>query len=383
MTTNHLVSTEVICHECALKVSLPVLAEGEKAHCPRCNYLLTANRKNSQAKVISFSLTAIIFWLLSLSFEFLSFSSNGIEREITITQSIQVLIEHKYWALAVIQTLAVFTLPIIILSLLLILYIPMSMGRLVPGSAVFMKILHGLLPWSMAEIFVVGTLVSLVKIMSMADIGFGPSFYSFILFNLAMTMALVNVDKHELTSFIVSQHDKVDHHLIHHKANHNSVQFTWALLVTSCLLYIPANVLPIMNTRLLGQDDPSTILGGVVLLWQLESYPVAIIIFVASIAIPIAKIVALCWLNYSVQHASEVKQQERIKIYRITEFIGRWSMIDVFVVILLVSLIQLGNTMSIYPGAAALSFCGVVVLTMLAAMSFDTQLIWNNKKAYE
>ena len=372
-------STSVICHECGLYVALPVIAEGERAHCPRCNYLLTANRKNNVAKVAAYSLTAIIFWLLSLTFNFLSFSSNGIEREISLTQSIQVLIEHGHWALAIIQTIAVFTLPIIILSLLLCLYIPMLWGRSLKLAPVMFKLLQSLLPWSMAEIFVVGTLVSLVKIISLADIGFGISFYSFIAFNLAMTMALLNIDKHELSDFIADK-AKGKHQLIHHQPrNKHSIQYTWALLFTSCLLYIPANVLPIMNTRLLGQDQPNTILGGIITLWQLGSYPVAIIIFVASIAIPIAKIIALCWLNYSVQHASEVKQQERINIYRITEFIGRWSMIDVFVVILLVSLIQLGHTMSIYPGTAALSFSGVVVLTMLAAMSFDPQLIWNNK----
>jgi paraquat-inducible protein A len=131
-----------------------------------------------------------------------------------------------------------------------------------------------------------------------------------------------------------------------------------------------------MHTSVLGSDDPSTILGGVIALWEMDSYPIAIIIFIASVFIPVAKIVILCWLNYSVQRKQQRANSERIFWYRITEFVGRWSMIDVFVVAVLVSLIQLGNIMNALPGHAALAFCGVVICTMLAAMSFDSRLIW-------
>ena len=106
------------------------------------------------------------------------------------------------------------------------------------------------------------------------------------------------------------------------------------------------------------------------------SYPIAIVIFIASVFVPVAKIIILCWLNYSVQAGQQHAHSEKIFWYRITEFVGRWSMIDVFVVAVLVSLIQLGNIMNILPGHAALAFCGVVIFTMLAAMSFDSRLIW-------
>jgi len=141
--------------------------------------------------------------------------------------------------------------------------------------------------------------------------------------------------------------------------------------------------LPIMNTRFLGQDEPSTIIGGVLLLWSHGSYPIAAVIFVASILVPVGKIVVLAWLNFSVQNDLPHLQSERIGLYRLAEFVGRWSMVDVFVVIILVSLVQLGNAMSIFPGAATLAFSGVVVLTMLAAMSFDSTLIYDNKSDYE
>jgi len=159
-----------------------------------------------------------------------------------------------------------------------------------------------------------------------------------------------------------------------------SIQRTWALLITSCILYIPANLLPIMYTEIFGQETPNTIIGGVISLWESGSYPVAIIILIASVVVPVAKILILAWLNYSVQRQRTNSQQLRTRYYRLTEGIGRWSMIDVFVVAVLVSLIQMGNTLSIYPGQAALAFCAVVFITMIAAMTFDSRLIWQQWK---
>jgi paraquat-inducible protein A len=200
----------------------------------------------------------------------------------------------------------------------------------------------------------------------------GLSFYAYLFFTIFMTITLLYVDKYQLKLLL-----KVEIKYGQAPINRlRSIQTTWALLFTSILLYIPANILPIMHTSVLGSDDPSTILGGVIALWEMDSYPIAIIIFIASVFIPVAKIVILCWLNYSVQRKQQRANSERIFWYRITEFVGRWSMIDVFVVAVLVSLIQLGNIMNALPGHAALAFCGVVICTMLAAMSFDSRLIW-------
>lgn len=162
-----------------------------------------------------------------------------------------------------------------------------------------------------------------------------------------------------------------------HLRNKNSVQVTLALLLTAMLLYIPANIYPIMITKFLGSDTPSTIMGGVILFVKTGSFFVAFVIFIASIVIPVAKVVALLWLCYSVSNDKKMKKRELTRLYRITEFIGKWSMIDVFVVAILVSLVQVGNLMSIQAGIAALSFSGVVILTMIAAHNFDSRLIWD------
>jgi paraquat-inducible protein A len=164
-----------------------------------------------------------------------------------------------------------------------------------------------------------------------------------------------------------------------HLRKPNSLHRVSAYLITACILYIPANLLPITVTTQLGQVMESTIIGSVIHLWEQQSYPVAFVIFFASIVIPIAKIIALFWLCWSVYNKHNYKRKERARLFRITEFVGRWSMIDVFVVAILVALIQLGGILMIQPGSAALAFAGVVIITMFAAFAFDPRLIWDTK----
>ena len=156
-----------------------------------------------------------------------------------------------------------------------------------------------------------------------------------------------------------------------------SVQRTLALLITAIVLYIPANVLPIMTTTQLGRSIDSTILGGVILLVQMGSYPVAAVIFIASVLVPIGKFVAIGWLCWSVVRQQPTAHRPRTVLYRATEFIGRWSMTDVFVVTILVGLIHLGGVLRITAGPAIIAFGGVVIVTILAAESFDPRLIWD------
>ena len=366
---------QVQCHECAYVVEVPALFHRQRAHCPRCHYVITTYYQNMTQKLVAFSLASLIFMVAALCFKFLSFSANGQYHAINITGSIEALADNDYLGLAILQSAVILVLPSTILLCLLYLLIPVLFGKKPKHAAPLLKLIFTLRPWTMVEIFLVAVLVSLVKIMSMADIGIGLSFYAYALFAISMTAMLMYLDQHQLyilTSCELPAPPKP------RPASH-SIQTTWALLVTSIMFYIPANTLPIMHTNILGDDQPSTILGGVVTLWKMGSYPIAAIIFIASILVPVGKLAILCWLNYSVQTDYYGGQKTRMVGYRITEFIGRWSMIDVFVVAILVSLIQLGNIMSIYPGYAALAFCTVVILTMLAAFSFDTKLIWSEQ----
>jgi len=165
-----------------------------------------------------------------------------------------------------------------------------------------------------------------------------------------------------------------------HLRAHDCVARTFALLITSTILYIPANVLPIMTTEMLGGSTDSTIMGGVVLLWRMGSYPIAGIIFFASVMVPVGKLLAMYTLVWTVWRNRATQRRQRTVLYRITEFVGKWSMIDVFVVAILVALVNIEGLLVIRPGAAAMAFAGVVVVTIMAAESFDPRLIWDQGK---
>ena len=156
---------------------------------------------------------------------------------------------------------------------------------------------------------------------------------------------------------------------------------TWALLLTSAILYIPANLLPIMTVNSLGQGSPSTIMAGVIELVQHGMIPIAAVVFVASILVPTFKLVGIALLLFSVQRHQPLSARQRIIMYRFIEFIGRWSMLDIFVIAILVAVVNFGRIASIEANLGAVAFASVVVITMLAAVTFDPRLIWDNTES--
>jgi len=162
-----------------------------------------------------------------------------------------------------------------------------------------------------------------------------------------------------------------------HLRKFNSIRTTIALMLAAAALYIAANILPIMTVVELGDVSTNTIVSGIKTFWRQGAYPIALVIFAASIMIPLLKMIALTWLCLAASGKLKPSPGMLGKIYWFTELLGRWSMIDIFVVGILVALVQLGNYMTITPGPGALAFAGVVVLTMLAAMSFDPRLLWD------
>jgi paraquat-inducible protein A len=161
------------------------------------------------------------------------------------------------------------------------------------------------------------------------------------------------------------------------------LQRTWAFLIAAAICYIPANLLPVLTTTTAAGAESDTILQGVVLLWSPTGWPLSLIVLIASIMIPIGKIVALAFLLITVQGRSVRSNEQRVRLYGMVEFIGRWSMVDVFVDTFTASLVQLQPLMSVEPSAGLVFFAAVVVLTMLAAESFDPRLIWDPESAHE
>ncbi|HUL11016.1 MAG TPA: paraquat-inducible protein A [Methylococcaceae bacterium] len=162
-----------------------------------------------------------------------------------------------------------------------------------------------------------------------------------------------------------------------HVRKPDSLKRTWALTLTAYILYVPANLLPVMTVTMSGRGEPDTILSGVKELLLGGMWPLALLVFFASITVPVLKLLVLTYLLLSVQFKSRWRPRERTILYRLTESIGRWSMIDIFVIAILVALVKLGSLATIDAGPGAVAFGGVVVTTMFAAMSFDPRLIWD------
>jgi len=163
----------------------------------------------------------------------------------------------------------------------------------------------------------------------------------------------------------------------------DSVNRTWAYLVAAAICYVPANLLPVLKTTTAQGTDSDTIMQGVVLLWSPTGWPLSILVLIASIVIPSAKILALAYLLIGVRRGSTTSQRQRTRLFRVVQFVGRWSMVDVFVDTFTAALVQLQPLMSIEPASGLFFFAAVVVLTMLAVESFDPRLIWDTGRVRE
>lgn len=405
------------CHECDWVVALPPLSPGERADCPRCGHTLARRHHQPAERSLALALSALIALSLAISFPFVSFETGGVGNRIELTQTATTLIGFQQPIVAITVILTILVLPALYLLGVIWLQFGLLGREPLPYSRGIARSLYHLHPWMMTDVFIIGALVSLIKVSDMADIALGPSFWAFCGFALLLLFTIQSIDTdwmwfslsgeplaprgtrsgqtaasqgltgcptcgliNRLTPNGYGRCRRCGEHL--RERLPHSLQRTWALIAAAAVLYIPANVYPIMTTTSLGQSDPQTIIGGVVQLWGMGSYPVAAVIFTASVLVPVGKLFALAWLCLVVPHSSELNGNTRTQLYRITEFIGRWSMIDIFVVAILVALIRAGNLMSITPGPAALAFASVVVLTMLAAMTFDPRLIWDDPQSH-
>ncbi|MFY0990207.1 PqiA/YebS family transporter subunit [Halomonas sp. C05BenzN] len=400
------------CHECDWLVALPPLRPGEKADCPRCGHTLVKRHYRPAQRSMALALAALLALAMAVSFPFVSFTVGGIGNRIELSQTATTLIGFHQPVVAIAVILTIIVLPAVYLLGVIWLQLGLLRDAALPASRSIARSLAHLNPWMMADVFIIGALVSLIKVAGMAQVELGMSFWAFCVFALLLLVTTQSIDSDWMwfslageprapegartgepaapqglagcaTCGLVNRledsgrsHCRRCGERLHARLPH-SLQRTWALIAAAAVMYIPANLYPIMTTTSLGQSSPSTIIGGVVELIQMGSWPVAGVIFVASVIVPVGKLVALAWLCLVVERSDELNANTRTRLYRLTEFIGRWSMVDVFVVAILVALIRAGSLMSITPGPAALAFGSVVVITMLAAMTFDPRLIWD------
>lgn len=202
-------------------------------------------------------------------------------------------------------------------------------------------------------------------------------------FNTATSMGLLSCHQCGKLWKNVEQGDRCGHcNATLHKRKPDSINRTWALLIAACIMYIPANMMPVMITNTFFDSHQDTILSGIIFFWASGEWGLAAVVFIASFLVPLLKLASLFILLISAQQKSTWRQLERAKLYRMIELIGRWSMLDVFVVSLLVGLVQIQGFAQITAGVGIIAFGAVVVLTMLASISFDPRLIWDTANSH-
>lgn len=198
MVTN--TGAQMVCHECDLLLGMPALEIGQKAFCPRCNFLLAANRPHAPSLIFGFAVAGLGFLLLATAFPFLGFSASGQERTVTLLQSVAILATEGLPSLAAIIFTSIVAIPAALLAGIIYVTGALNNNRLLPGTVVTLRWVIMLVPWSMAEIFLIGILVSFVKIVTIADVSFGMSFWSYVLFTVCLTIVVLYLDKRELWS---------------------------------------------------------------------------------------------------------------------------------------------------------------------------------------
>ncbi|CZF82688.1 paraquat-inducible protein A [Grimontia marina] len=407
----------IACHECGLVSAIPPFNGSGKASCPRCGHTLIRKVINSAAKVHAYGITCLIMLLLSCVFPFMSFSAKGVSNSISLMDAVRVFHHFDNNALAAVLLTTIIVLPAI--YIILVMYLFHVANKLAKGQAVISppsllkqlsRMVFRVEIWLLVDIFLVGVIVSLVKIAALADVELGSAFWSYCAYSVLVVVFSRSIDKEWLwenlfPSYSTGEVKAGDTHLSgnhvacrvchqinepHHKhcqrcdsrlRPYNPAKNTawaWSFLISAVIFYIPANLYPMMYTVSLGSTERSTIMDGVILLWNLGSYPIAAIIFIASVFVPMTKMLIIGWLLQATKEGitDDRDALKKLKYYRFTELVGRWSMIDVFVVAILSALVNLKGLMSISPGPAALYFALVVFLTISSALIFDPRVFW-------
>ncbi|WP_321573470.1 paraquat-inducible protein A [Geminicoccus flavidas] len=394
------------CHDCGgIHRVVPGSAHGSFA-CATCGRTLFRNKGRGIEHALALNLAALVLFGVANIFPIMSMSLGGQTQAASLAGSVVALYRNQMPGLALLVFLVAIGVPLVrIIGMIFVLGQVLAGGRSRLRAPVF-RIVWKLHPWAMTEVYLLGLVVAWVKLRDLATIEPGLGILALALLIVIMLWAESVLEPGEVWERIGPQVREPDsgsevfgflcchgcgllvpqteaEHVCPrcqgalHPRKPDSLARTWALLIAAAILYIPANVMPVMTVTSLGRGEPDTILSGVKAMIALGMWPVAILVLFASIVVPCLKLIGLVYLLLSVQCGSTRRRRDRTILYRVIEGVGRWSMVDIFMISILVALVELGEVATIQPGQGAVAFAGVVVLTMLASASFDPRLIWN------
>lgn len=396
----------VDCPDCGCRMDIPLLKQGQEAHCPTCNHEIVQVENNPYIAPLAYALTSLILMAFVYTMLFMEVELVGVVSVLTLPEMMRLLVLQEFGFLAEVMFVLTFGTPLLFLLMCVYVYIALAMEKMLPALFYCTRVLVRLRHWIMVDVFFVSTLVAYIKLSSVAQVTFGPAFY--LMFALAVMLVRTSVSIpqhwvyykiHRILGFNAVQtasEDKIccSRCLYFRDAREHtcgvcgadlyrrrpySLRISLSFLIAAAILYIPANLLPIMISSNPTNMEISTILSGIVYMWNDGDKLIAAIIFSASVLVPVLKILAMAVLIASAHIKPPLSAPAMSVLYRTTEAVGRWSMVDIFVMIILMSAFHT-NMARVVPGEAALYFCLVVLLTMFSAYFFDPRLIWDKLK---
>ena len=374
--------------------------------CARCHASFGHGRAAFEV-ALPLAVTSVLLFTIAQSFPLIGIELQGLSHSVRIDSGVIGLMDHDLSPLALLVLVVSFAAPLIRVAANTYVLASINLNRCPAHLTTVFRVSERLRPWAMLDVLLLGTLIAVTKLHDLATVEIGPGLWTLSLLVLTLAALDSSIDRHAIWTALrpapalsvkpkpttsmgcpvcrlvhiadatsgPQSCSRCDAKLFWRKPE--SLTRTWALVATGFVLYIPANLYPAMTVISFGRGAPSTILGGVAQLMTGEDWPLALLIFTASVAVPVLKLVGLMGLLLSVQFKLRSHLLDRTKLYRFIEYIGRWSTIDVFVAALLTALVTLGRVATIEPGLGILAFGGVVVTTMAAAESFDPRLIWD------
>ncbi|HEX5341104.1 MAG TPA: paraquat-inducible protein A [Duganella sp.] len=398
----------ISCHDCGVLHRRRPVRPREKARCVRCRSVLYRGIHSDASRMAAITLGAVFTFLIAQFFPIVELEVGGYSSSATLLGAIHVLWTEQMQLVAAAVFLFTIVLPAVELGALLYVTLSLRGGQRPPGFDHLLRAVGMARRWGMTEVLMIGILITIVKMTSLAKVVVQPGVFAFGALTVMLTIVvscdpkiLWNIGEHlpgprrpaqqavrDAKAPLLACHtcglvEPARHRNCArcgtrlHRRHPDSVGRTWAFLLAAAILYIPANLLPVMYTHSLFGKEDDTIISGVVYFWTSGSPALAAIIFIASIVVPVLKLAALALLAWTAQRRSRWQPMQRTVLYRIVEFVGRWSMLDIFVITLTVALVRFQSLAVITAGPGAMAFCAVVVLTMIAAMQFDPRLIWD------
>ena len=404
--TAELFPDEMECRGCGLFQHVPTLGPGEAAICRRCDTTLRQGHQNSLNRTLAYSVSAIMLFAVALQLPFMDVSAAGKTYQANLFTGPSELDVRGEWEISVVVLVTLVAMP----ALQFLLLVAVLVGLKFKHPPKFLPLLFGFLervrPWSMIEVFLMGVFVAYTRLTAIATVAVGPALFALGGVMLCVIAADVELDREAVWEKMA---EKGVLHMRPAPAGHRriacdccglvlmapalwpcprcgrklrqrkpqSVARAWALLIAATVLYIPANIYPILTVIRFGQGEPSTIMGGVIELLQLRMWPLAALVFTASILVPLIKLVGLTTMLLTLHEGSAWHLRARTKFFRVIEVIGRWSMIDVFMLTVLTALVRMGYIATVLPEVGAVCFAAVVVLTMFATAAFDPRVMWD------